>query len=383
MDFTQEQITTILSDFSSKKENGYETILKIALESLMRAERKEFKDLNSDVSNGFRKRTVYSNGHSIELAVPRTRNNNFYPLVLALINNQNEELVQIVSELYCSGLTTEQIGDIVDKIYGRNYSKSRISSLMGNAKLDVEAWMNRKLDAEYPILYIDATFWYTRRDGFVSSEAYYTILGVKSDRTREVLAIVNHPTEGSENWRAVFQSLIERGVKGVKLVVSDGLTGIEKSIASSFPEAQHQLCTVHLSRNIAAKVKPKDKKEVMADFKKVLSPDNPNDTQIDGYNRFITFLDKWSKKYTSFKAMKNNPIYTLYFTYLNYHVEIRRMIYTTNWIERLNRSYKRTLKMRNSMPSPESVLFLLGSVAMRRKEYDYPIYQFQYDSKLF
>lgn len=383
MDFTQEQITTILSDFSSKKENGYETILKIALESLMRAERKEFKDLNSDVSNGFRKRTVYSNGHSIELTVPRTRNNNFYPLVLALINNQNEELAQIVSELYCSGLTTEQIGDIVDKIYGKNYSKSRISSLMGNARLDVESWMNRKLDAKYPILYIDATFWYTRRDGFVSSEAYYTILGVKSDRTREVLAIVNHPTEGSENWRAVFEGLIERGVKGVKLVVSDGLSGIERSITSSFPEAQHQLCTVHLSRNIAAKVKPKDKKEVMADFKEVLSPGNPNDTQMDGYNRFIAFLDKWSKKYTSFKAMKNNPIYTLYFTYLNYHVEIRRMIYTTNWIERLNRNYKRTLKMRNSMPSPESVLFLLGSVAMRRKEYDYPIYQFQYESKLF
>ena len=383
MDFTQEQITTILTDFSSKRENGYETILKIALESLMRAERQEFKDLNSDISNGFRSRTVYSNGHSIELAVPRTRNNNFYPLVLALINSQNEELAQIVSELYCSGLTTEQIGDIVEKIYGKNYSKSRISSLMSNAKIDTEAWMNRRLDAEYPILYIDATFWYTRRDSSVSSEAYYTRLGVKSDRTREVLAIVNHPTEGSENWKTVFEDLIKRGVKGVKLVVSDGLTGIEKSIVSSFPEAEHQLCTVHLSRNIAAKVKPKDKKEVMADFKEVLYPDNPNDSQMDGYNRFLSFLDKWSKKYTSFKTMRNNPIYSLYFTYLNYHVEIRRMIYTTNWIERLNRNYKRTLKMRNSMPSPESVLFLLGSVAMRRKEYDYPIYQFQYESKLF
>ena len=187
MDFTQEQITTILSDFSSKKENGYETILKIALESLMRAEREEFKELNPDVSNGFRKRSVYSNGYSIELAVPRTRNNNFYPLILALIRDQNEELAQIVNELYCSGLTTDQVGDIVEKVYGRNYSKSRISSMMESSRLDVQDWLNRTLDAEYPIIYIDATFWYTRRDKTVSSEAYYTILGVKSDRTRDVL----------------------------------------------------------------------------------------------------------------------------------------------------------------------------------------------------
>lgn len=383
MDFTQEQITSILSDFSSKKENGYETILKIALEALMRAEREEFKELNSDVSNGFRNRSVYSNGYSIELAVPRTRNNNFYPLILALIRDQNDELAQIVNELYCSGLTTEQIGDITEKIYGRNYSKSRISSMMESSRTDVGDWLNRSLDAEYPIIYIDATFWYTRRDKTVSSEAYYTILGVKSDRTREVLAIVNHPTEGSENWKTVFQSLKDRGVKGVKLVVSDGLSGIENSIASAFPDAEHQLCTVHLMRNIAAKVKPKDKKEVMSDLKEVLNPDNLNDNQIAGYERFLAFLDKWKEQYSSFNVMKTEPRYSQYFTYLNYHVKIRRMIYTTNWIERLNRNYKRTLKMRTSMPSPESVLFLLGSVAMRRKEFDYPIYQFSYESKLF
>ncbi|MGI6320666.1 MAG: IS256 family transposase [Bacteroidales bacterium] len=383
MNFTQEQITEILIDFSSKKSNGYQLILKIAIEALMRAEREEFKELNSDVSNGFRKRSVYSNGYSIELAVPRTRANNFYPLILALINDQDEELAKIVSELYCSGLTTEQVGNIVEKVYGRNYSKSRISSLMDNSRIDVQDWLNRRLNAEYPIIYIDATFWYTRRDGAVSSEAYYTILGVKSDMTREVLAIVNHPTEGSENWEAVLRTLKERGAKGVKLVVSDAINGIENSITAVFPEAKHQLCTVHLMRNIYSKVKPEDRVEVTQDLKEVLNPDNKDDTQIAGYERFVRFLDKWGEKYTSLKRMKANPRYSQYFTYLNYHVSIRRMIYTTNWIERLNRNYKRTLRMRTSMPSPESVIFLLGSVAMRRKEFDYPIYQFKHETKLF
>lgn len=382
MHFTQEQITEILSDFSSKKENGYQAILKIALEAMMRAERTEFNNQADDVSNGYRNRNVLANGVSLELSVPRSRNHNFYPLILALIKDQNDELAQITTELYCAGLTTEQIGGITDKIYGKHYSKSSISNLMSNARLDVEAWLNRKLDKVYPIIYIDATFWYTRRNKSVSSEAYYTILGVKQDRTREVLAIVNHPTEGSENWKGIFKSLKERGVEEIKLVVSDALNGIEDSFAEIYPNAQSQLCTVHLSRNISKKVKPADRKEVIADLKVVLNPDNHNDDQSLGHQRFIQFISKWEKKYPSFKSLKS-PRYILYFTYLNYHIEIRRMIYTTNWIERLNRNYKRVLKMRTAMPSPESVLFLLGSVAMRRKEFNYPIYQFSYESELF
>lgn len=382
MDFTQEQITEILSEFSSKKENGYQTILKIALEAMMKSERDEFNLQSKDVSNGFRKRNVLSNGVSLELHVPRTRNHNFYPLLLALIKDQNEELSQIVTELYCNGLTTEQIGGIMDKVYGKHYSKSSVSSMMSNARVDIQSWLDRKLDKSYPIIYIDATFWYTRRDKSVSSEAYYTILGVREDRTREVLAIVNHPTEGSENWKGVFEKLKERGVEDIKLIVSDALNGIENSFAKIFPNAKSQLCTVHLSRNVAKKVKPTDKKEVMEDLKAVLDPSNPNDSQEAGFNRFLEFVEKWQKKYPSFKAMKNHR-YILYFTYLNYHVQIRRMIYTTNWIERLNRNYKRVLRMRSSMPSPESVLFLLGSVAIRRNEFNYPIFQFSYDKELF
>lgn len=226
MNFTQEQITEILSEFSSKKENGYQTILKLALEALMKSEREEFNLSRDDVSNGFRKRNILSNGVSLELQVPRTRGHNFYPLILALIKDQNEELAQITTELYCNGLTTEQIGNITEKIYGKHYSKSSISSMITNARLDVRAWLDRKLEKSYPIIYIDAKFWYTRRDKSVSSEAYYTILGVREDRTREVLAIVNHPTEGSEGWKDIFEQLKQRGVEDIKLIVSDALSGV-------------------------------------------------------------------------------------------------------------------------------------------------------------
>ncbi|MDV7397636.1 transposase, partial [Arthrospira platensis SPKY1] len=152
MDFTQEQITQILTDFSSKKNDGFQVILKIALEALMRSEREEFNLSSGDVSNGYRNRQVFANGFSLELVVPRTRNQNFYPLILGLIKDQNEELAQITTELYSSGLTTEQIGGIVEKIYGRHYSKSSISSMMQSAKADVSRWLNRTLEAKYPVI---------------------------------------------------------------------------------------------------------------------------------------------------------------------------------------------------------------------------------------
>lgn len=381
MDFTQQQISAILDDIANGK-NGYQELLRMSLEAIMRSERNEFNDLNSDVSNGYRMSSILGHGGKLELSIPRTRNNNFYPLILALVKDQNQESRQLAYELYSSGLTTEQIGGLMDKIYGHHYSKSAISNMMLSAKSDIQSWLERDLDERYPIIYIDATYWHTRRLESVSSEAYYTILAVKQDRTREVLAVINHPNEGATNWQEAFESLRSRGVNEVNLIVCDGLQGIEHVIAKVFPEATVQLCTVHLSRNILAKVKPIDKVQIAQELRDVLNPTLSCDSPQNGHQRFLSFIHRWMKKYPSFKTY-TLPRNKLYFNYLNYHMEIRRMIYTTNWIERLNRDYKRVLRMRSAMPSPESVIFLLGSVASRRTEYEKQIYQFIYETKLF
>lgn len=380
MNFTQEQMSEIFNEIAHKKD-GYQALLKLSLEAIMKAERNEFNIVHSDNSNGYRLSSVFAHKSKMELIVPRSRHHNFYPLILALIKDQDNESKEMAFELYRAGLTTEQVGDIFGKIYGQTYSKSAISSMMQYARKDVFSWLEREIEEEYPIVYIDATYWYTRRDNNVSKEAYYTILAVKKDTTREVLSILNHPTEGATNWKDAFAGLKKRGLQRIELVVCDGLTGIEEAIQSEFPDAVIQLCTVHLARNIQAKVKPKDKQDIANELKIVLHPENSMDKPADGIKRFHDFLDKWIKIYPSLKTYKGFRHY-LYFNYLNYEVEIRRMIYTTNWIERLNRNYKRTLKMRTSMPNSESVLFLLGSVAMARKEYDYPIFQFKNSTKL-
>lgn len=380
MNFTQEQICSLFDELANKKE-GYQYLLKMSLEAIMRAERDQFNQLHSDSSNGYRLSSVFAHKSKMELVVPRSRHHNFYPLILGLIKDQDKESQELAFELYKAGLTTEQVGDMFGKIYGRTYSKAAVSSMMSDARADVFAWLKRDLESLYPIIYIDATYWHTRREDTVSNEAYYTILAVKQDRTREVLSIVNHPTEGATNWEEAFQSLKDRGVEQIQLVVCDGLTGIENVIKKVFPSAAVQLCTVHLTRGILAKVKPADKQAIADELKEVLQPDNAVDTSKNGIQRFNVFTDKWIKKYPSFNVYKSHR-YHLYFKYLDYDIGIRRMIYTTNWIERLNRNYKRTLRMRSAMPSPESVLFLLGSTAMNRKEFNYPIYQFKSTTQL-
>lgn len=138
---------------------------------------------------------------------------------------------KIAFELFGAGLTTAQVGDLFEKLYGRHYSKSSVSRMFDYAREEVLGWLLRPLDEYFPIVYIDALFWSTKRDGAVSKEAYYTILGVKSDRTREVLAIVNFPTESASGWEEVLRDLQKRGVKRLGLIVADGLSGLETAAA--------------------------------------------------------------------------------------------------------------------------------------------------------
>ena len=252
--------------------------------------------------------------------------------------------------------------------------------MLNTAREDVNAWLGRQLDHRYPIIYIDVTYVLTRRDDSVSNEAYYTVLGVKEDRTREVLAVVNFPTESATNWKDVFEDLKERGVGVIDLLVCDGLPGIENVQADTFPKADLLLCTVHLKRNIAGKVKPRDKKQVMEELKQVRAPDQWEISPEKAFEKFKEFIARWQKSYPVLKRYCHDR-YRFYFTYFKYEREIRGMIYTTNWIERLNRDYKRGINMRGAMP-PRAVILLMGTVAQNEDIYKYPIYNFL-ESRLF
>lgn len=377
--FTQEQVTKILEDIAQEK-GGYQEVLKISLEAMMRAEREEHNKSQGDMSNGYRYRKTFGQGKILELQVPRSRRGNFYPVLLALLRDQEEECRKMAFSLYGAGLTTEQVGKIFGELYGRQYSTSQISRMFEYARSDVQSWLNRPLEPYYPIIFIDATFIYTRRVDHVSKEAYYTILGVRKDRTREVLTIVNFPTESARAWEEVFAELKARGMKQTGLVICDNLSSIEQAIWKQFPGTEIQLCTIHLQRNVQKRIKPKDKAVVADDFKDVFRTGDRHDSKARGWERWLTFCRKWGRYYPSIGRMAEERRYMLYFTYLDYDYRMQNMIYSTNWIERLNRDYKRTTRMRGALPNPEATILLLGYVAMTRSAYQRKLPKINYET---
>jgi transposase-like protein len=380
--FNDEQVTQIVTDLQSSH-NDYSGLMKIFLEAMMGAEREAHNAERGDLSNGYRPRRAFGGGRVMELRVPRTRYGAFYPVLLNVLKDQQSEMERLTFSLYTAGLTTEQIGDIFDDIYGKHYSKQRVSQMMDYAREEIQGWLERPLEAYYPLLYIDCTFVPVRRDAMVRKEAFYTVLGVRSDRTREVLCVVNAPTESSAGWRSIVEQLYERGVHKIGLVVSDGLKGIEDAIAAVYGSVPHQLCVVHLKRGLDRKVHLKDRQELQIDLRNVFTLDDPNDTPQKGYLRLTELFDKWSRRYKSFVSMKNEPRYMLYFTYLAFDKNIRSMIYSTNWIERLNRDYKRVLRMRGALPNAEAAILLMAQVALSRKAFDRKIPKLNADIKNF
>jgi transposase-like protein len=199
---------------------------------------------------------------------------------------------------------------------------------------------------------------------------------------REILGIYNQPTESASNWKDMFEDLKDRGLKQCNLMVSDNLSGINSTIELQFEGIKIQQCVLHLKRNVFKKIKMKHRKEVTKDLAAVFDMDKSDDSKEQAFKRAKEFSEKWSKFYPHLKKFSDENEIRYYFTYLDYDFKIWRMIYTTNWIERLNKDFKRTTKIRNSMPSVKSVLTLLRKVAINKNagHYNYPIYNFSEDS---
>lgn len=381
MEITQRQKYEILQE-EIQKGLGLDQIIKMGLEILMKSEREAHNLKTNDYSNGYRYRKMYGSGKLLELKVPRTRNGSFHPIILALLKDQEAEARELAFSLYGHGLTTQDVGDIFERLYGKNYSTSQVSRMFEFARREVEEWQNRSLLAYYPIVYIDATFITVRRGESCSKEAFYTMLGVRPDMTREVIAVVNNPTESASFWRDILSAQKGRGLREVGLFVSDGLSGIENALLEHFPKAEVQLCTVHLQRECAKYVRPKDKALFCAELRMVFQSEE-GDTQEEGIGRWEKFCDKWGLLYPVFKKKKSTERTRLYFTYLNYDFRIRSMIYSTNWIERLNRMYKKVVKMRGALPNTDAAMLLLCNVAMNVRAYDYPVTSFRFENHWF
>ena len=384
LNLTKTQLQTIINTHI-QSDNGLNDVFNMVINGLMLAERQSFltdPENSTNKGNGYRFAKKSGIGSKLQLKIPRDRLGVFQPVILGLLNEQEETIKNLCFELYGKGLTTREIEGVIDSVYDKSgYTKSSISRITTDFAGLINSWLSRSLDSYYPVIYIDAIHQKVRRD-VVSTEAFYVILGLKDDFTREVLGIINIPQESASGWEEVLEGIKHRGVDRVGLFVFDGLTGLENVVGKVYSDSMKQNCTIHFQRNLSKNVRSADKEAFCQELKDVFNPDDVFYTPDQAVENLKGMLTKWSVKYPKFKSIIKRDDLENTFTYLNFDYRVRRMIYTTNWIERLNKSFRRTLKMRNALPNAESAITLMGYVAMEMTEntYSYPIASFKFDT---
>ena len=363
-------------------ENGIDDILKMTLNAVMYAERQaslqEQKDPKNK-ANVYRDTKVNGYGRQLSLTIPRDRLGMFKPLLMFVLKEENEEMNRLCYELYTSGFTTHKVKDVVEKIYAKQYDQATFSNMKQTFKGELEAWRARSLDSRYPVVYLDIIHTKVRRDSKVEGQAFYAVLAVKEDYTREVIALYNSPTESASEWEQVLKKIKKRGVQEIDLVVANGLTGLEDKIVAQYPKASFQKCVVHFKHNILHRVRSKEKAAMAADLKDIFDIGDNKYTKEDAYQRANTIASRWGQKYPSINKILQRENLRNCLTCLEFNFKVRSMIYTTNALERINKKFRAALKMRNEMPTIDAVLLLLSAIArkMETTTYSYPIHNFR------
>lgn len=371
---------SVLDLLQYDKKACVERVLQVTFEAILKAEQKGFlgygtgdKPVKNNKRNGYRQSSLIKGlTNMFRINIPRDRLGLFKPIFLELLRDQSQRMNDLAFNLYVKGLSTREISDVVFDMYGKSMSKTTISNITDEVLIELDAWRNKPLQSQYYAVYIDALRVPLRRDT-VEKEAFYIALGLRTDLKREVLGIYHLPEECLEGWKDVIKGLKNRGLNEVLLFITDEFTEIEQAILSEYPEADIQRCITHKKRNILKKVRNKDKREIMDDFNEVLDIDNPQNTVKKAIVKLNNFTGKWGKIYPSVKNMFKRK--KEYFSYLKYPLVMRRMIYTNNWIENLNKQIKRTTKIRGSFPNEKSAEKLITLKCMEKEDryMKYPI----------
>ncbi|MHC2858680.1 IS256 family transposase [Enterococcus lactis] len=352
--FTTEIMETLIN--KGDLDELFRCHLELAVNSLLQAELTAFLDyekydragFNSGNSrNGNYSRSFRTEYGELNLVIPRDRNGKFSQQTLPAYKRTNDSLETTIIQLFQKGITMSEISELIEKMYGHHYTPQTISNMTKIVSEDIIAFKERSLESRYSVIFMDATHIPLKRQT-VSKEAVYIVIGIRLDGTKEVLGFSLAPTESAYVWKEILQDLKDRGLKEVLLVVTDGLSGINDSIHSVYPNAQFQQCCVHISRNIAHKIRVSDRQEICSDFKLVYQASSKEEAN----NQIRFMIDKWKKQYPRVVKLLMNPAIL---TFYNFPPSIRRTIYSTNLIEGFNKQLKKYTKRKEQFPNEESL----------------------------
>lgn len=306
---------------------------------------------NPDYRNGSKPKKIRSSYGEIPIEVPQDRDGDFSPQIVPKRKKDISEIERKIIAMSAKGMTTRQVSDIIEDIYGFEVSESMVSTVTNKVLPQIEEWQNRPLSAVYPIVFSDAIHFSVRVEHIVKKIAAYIILGVNDEGRKEVLSITIGENESSKYWLGVLNDLKNRGVKDILILCADGLSGIKESIAAAYPKTEYQRCIVHQVRNTLKHVSEKDKKAFVNDLKGIYHAPN----EETGYEMMVKLTEKWQSRYPN--AMKRwDENWDVISPMFKFSAEVRKVIYTTNAIESLNSSLRRLNSQRSVFPSDTALL---------------------------
>ncbi len=290
----------------------------------------------------------------LEISVPRDRNSQFDPQIVRKGQRRFTGFDDKILSMYARGMTTRDIQAHLEEIYGVEVSPDLISTVTDGIISEVKQWQDRPLEGVYPIVFFDSLVMKIRDEGRIVNKAVYLAVGVGLDGMKDVLGIWIAKSEGAKFWLQVFTELKNQGMNDVLIACVDGLQGLPEAIESVFPQAEVQLCIVHVVRNSLKFVSYRDRKKIAADLKNIYRA--PTVEQAE--EALGDFQEAWDSRYPMIsKSWQNN--WSRIIPFFAYSEEIRRVIYTTNAIESLNNSLRKVIKNRNSFPNDETAIKLL------------------------
>ena len=306
---------------------------------------------NPDYRNGKKTKKIRGSFGETEIEVPQDRDGSFEPKVVKKRQKDISGIEQKIISLYAKGMTTRQISETIEDIYGFEVSDGMVSDITDRLVPQIEDWQKRPLDEVYPIVFIDAVHFSVRDNGQIRKLAAYVILAVSMTGHKEVLSIHIGENESAKYWLGVLNELKNRGVKDILVICADGLTGMKEAVSAAFPQTELQRCIVHQVRNTLKYVGEKNKKEFANDLKTIYHAPS-EDAALEALDRVT---EKWENDYPN--AMKSwyknwdviSPIF-------KFSADVRKVIYTTNAIESLNSGYRRLNKQRSVFPSDTALL---------------------------
>lgn len=362
---TQEEVLQILAGnrdeaFKYLVEKILNQIMLVESAQQLGADMHERTSERQDYRNGTRERILNTRIGTIELEVPRHRNQPFHTMIFDNYSRSEASLIAAMVQMVINGVSTRKVSKVVEELCGTSFSKSAVSELCKKLDAEIEAFKNRPLNGlEAPFLMVDATYFKARENHKVVSKAFMVALAIRPDGVREIVGFDVFDAEDNASWQSFFKSLKVRGLSNVSMVISDSHRAILNAITKTYPEAAWQRCQVHFIRNIISEAPPRFQEGLRTELRKMFTASTIEEARMtrDGIiadyepvaTKAMAILDKGFEDAMTVMLLPE---------------WMRTKLRSTNLIERLNREFKRRSDVVQVFPNPESVLRLIGAVAI-------------------